>query len=130
MAAQNLKYKLLTGFISIGTITTLLVDYFYTNEFHMEGYFLFTTLALLIINMTRQFNQKIWKNRPLGVITNTSIILVSTYCFYILFIILWGYGFTGRPIQAIWVIMTVSCVSLFILTIVDVWRIIGGKIVE
>ncbi len=39
MLPQFLKYKFITGLLSVVTIVALLVDYFYTNEFYIEGVF-------------------------------------------------------------------------------------------
>lgn len=113
--------------ISIASLITILTDYLFLYEFQIESVFLLAAVALLLVNFARQFNQNAWLNLPLGIATSSLITLISIYSFYILLITLFGYGFTGRPIQIIWIFMSILNISLVIVTLIDLGDIIRWR---
>lgn len=58
----------------------------------------------------------------LGIVSNAVMIVSSLLGFYVLAILLFGYGFTGRELQTIWALMAICNFSLFISTILDIRR--------
>lgn len=117
------SYSLLNALGSFVTLIVLLFDYTYINEFKIEDAFLLIATTFIIVNLGRQIFPKVWLNRPLGIVSNIVIGLSSLIGFYVLTINFFGYGFSGRQIQTIWVLMAICNFSLFILTLFDIRKI-------
>jgi hypothetical protein len=109
--------------ISVLIIITLQLDYFITKKFWMEGIFDMGLSLLLFINIIRQSSIEIYSIKPLAYIVNGLIIITGIYCFSMLMLMFWGYGFTGETIPLIWMSAIVLNILLGIGVMIELTRI-------
>ena len=113
--------------ISIITLVILLLDFLTVNEFYIEGSFLASVIVSIILNIIRQISIKAWWFLLLGLLSNTIIVLLCLYVFYILWITFFGYCFTGRQIETIWILAVICTCTIFILTMYDFIKLLFRK---
>ena len=116
------KYNVLNLLVSLLCIISLLLDYCIFKEFYIESAFLIFAVFLLIVNIIRQIFPKIWNFKYLSFIVNLTIFITCFFNFYILAIEFFGYCFTGRDVQIIWILMLVSNILLFLITAKDIGK--------
>ena len=116
------KYNVLNLLVSLLCIISLLLDYCIFKEFYIESAFLIFAVFLLIVNIIRQIFPKIWNFKYLSFIVNLTIFITCFFNFYILALLFFGYCFTGREVQIIWILMLVSNISLLLITAKDIGK--------
>ena len=114
------KFNIFCILVSVLALTVLIVDYCCIDEFKMEGIFLLTATTVLVFNVVRHSNRILWGKFMPGLLSNVLIAALLVYGFVILSLFLFGYGFTGRNVQPIWMIMAICTVFLFILIWIDI----------
>ncbi len=116
------KYNSINLLVSLLCIISLFLDYCIFKEFYIESAFLVFTVFLLTVNIIRQVSLKIWKFKYLSFIVNLTIFITCFFNFYILAIQFFGYCFTGREIQMIWILMLASNIYLLLITAKDIGK--------
>jgi hypothetical protein len=94
--------KRISGIIvSLLALVTLMIDYYFIDDFHLDDGIFYGLSILLFANIARKL--VIPTSMPLTVIMNLAITGVALYCFRFVLLIGWGNSFTGRGLSFIWV---------------------------
>ncbi len=109
--------------ISVLIIITLQLDFFITEKFWIEGIFDIGLSLLLLINIIRQSSMEIYSIKPLAYIVNGLMIITGMYCFSMLLLMFWGYGFTGEGIPLIWIAAFLLNILLGLGVMIELTRI-------
>ena len=97
------KLRLSNITISLLIIITLQFDYFITEELMLELLSNLGLSLLLLINIFRKINIRIYSKKSLAYIVNGLIIIVGLCCFLFLALLYWGYAFSGKETPFIWI---------------------------
>lgn len=116
---ENYKFTLSVLSIIVLSIIILNFDYFVTNEFEIESGFLVCINGLLIIYSLRLIGITKF-NSFLSITIILLTLIISLYCLSILFILSFGYGFSGREVTKIWIAGFITNVGLLILVSLDI----------
>jgi hypothetical protein len=120
-------FNIISVMVSVSTLIALIIDFYITTEFNMEGVFLFTAFVLLGFNIIRHLKSKLWEHLIFGMISDLTLLGVSLFGFSILALTLFGYGFTGKEVQSIWVVTTSCNLLLCSITMVDMFHLMKKR---
>ena len=97
---MNNRFRLVYSIITVAIIIMLLIDFFILDEFKMEPIFLFSFSLLLLLNLFRFNLNRLSKNRTIYILSTLIISGFICFNFYLLTILSFGIGFTGRDYPA------------------------------
>lgn len=121
------RFNLINVIVSALTLIVLVIDFYITKELYIESSFLFATCVLLAFNSIRHLKAKLWSHLILGMISDLVLLGVSLFGFGILALTLFGYGFTGKEVQPIWILMSLCNVFVCSLTVADMFQLMKKR---
>lgn len=111
------------SYLTISTLllTTIIYDYFISHAFTFIQSIYIVGLFISLLNIIHFFKEKI--NFHLLLIINYFTIISSLVMLYFLYIILFGYTFTGKDISKVWIITSLLSVSTLITASIELYLI-------
>ncbi|WP_298418370.1 hypothetical protein [uncultured Kordia sp.] len=122
---MNIPLKQLSITISALLLLTVFYDFFVLNEYHMEGIVFTGITVLLCLNIIKyfKFNLKsrfsIKLNIWIAMLLYVSILFMALFCFYMLLLFSFGFGFTGRATPMNHIFTVILTFALIIVSIVE-----------
>jgi hypothetical protein len=120
MINKKYIYRPISVTISTASIIVLLVDFFYTKDFMSEDSFVIFCVLALLCNILRVSIPQLRSYLFLKIITNVTILGLSLYCSWVLSILSFGFGYTGKEISVNMNLAFVLNIAFYFVLILDV----------